>query len=329
MLNFVLLSDIHLISANPICRNDNLMDLQWKKLREVFRWAKHHGATILIAGDIFNVGRGWYTFFGLMDLLLAYPEVKVFAVAGQHDHIYRNLEGSNFDALQKTGLINVIGRAPTDFVDEEDRLIVDVYGAGWKSTVPEPIQRSRKEVGGFWVCNFLVLHDPLSDTAMPFETSSAQAFLRRHKDYLLIHCGDIHRHFSVIDGPRTIMNPGPLLRRTSEEYNLTHTPGFFSFMISRDDQGQILFHKHFHEVSHPLAEEVISRDHLSQADEDQLRYRFSDAFVSKVREMKESSEFDPFSMIEAIIAESKEPERFTPRVVDILVDVISRHQPER
>ena len=103
---FVGLSDIHLVPKNPVCRLDDLTEIQWDKLNEVFEYAALRSADVIIAGDLHAVSNDYEVLKKFSAFLLRYQEldVHVWAVYGQHDLKYRNPENTNMDILISSGL---------------------------------------------------------------------------------------------------------------------------------------------------------------------------------------------------------------------------------
>ena len=53
-MKFILLSDMHLMERNPVCRLDNIEITQFDKLSYILEYAAINGLPILQAGDFFD-----------------------------------------------------------------------------------------------------------------------------------------------------------------------------------------------------------------------------------------------------------------------------------
>jgi DNA repair exonuclease SbcCD nuclease subunit len=214
---FVLLSDVHASSKNPVARTDSLLLAFIKKFRFILDYATKRNAVILQAGDLFNTPRDWHILFTMFDLLDEYPNIKLYTIMGQHDSYMRakiTESPTTIGALAKTEYVQVLGNRPVRLKKEG----IYIYGAGWGQRVPKPKGEQ----------NILVIHRNIS---MPmkanFEYTEATDFIKKHSDYDLILAGDVHHQFVHTTDNTTIVNTGPILRRDGDDYNFSHRPSFF------------------------------------------------------------------------------------------------------
>lgn len=261
-MKFVLLSDLHLSSKNPVARLDDVKVTQMEKLRYVLEWALENEAVILQAGDFFDSPRSWYLLSEVMDLLTDY-NIDIFTVFGQHDTYFYSedsRDSTNMGLLKKAGLIDLLGRKAAR------NRFVGLYGASWGEEIPEVDKISD--------INVLVIHASISDEALflGHEFTPAKKFLRDHSDFDLILCGDIHRHFVVESGGRYLVNTGPMVRRTADRYNFSHKPCFYVY-----DTNDKALEKHI--IPCEPAEKVLSRDHIEMREDSELML---EEFVSSV-----------------------------------------------
>jgi DNA repair exonuclease SbcCD nuclease subunit len=245
---FVCLSDIHLVPKNPVCRLDDLTEVQWRKLDEVFETATLRNADVIIAGDLHAISNDYEVLARFAAFLLKYQELDthVWAVYGQHDLKYRNPENTNLDILVKSGLINII---PPEGITNGG---IRICGCGWMDEVPEPDMTR---------INVLVIHAPISPKALFHGHSyiDAWAFMYEHPFDITI-CGDVHRTFCEDNDGHVCLNSGPLLRREADEYSFAHKPGFWFLNLD-----EISFD--FVSVEHTPSEECLTRKHISKSKE--------------------------------------------------------------
>lgn len=253
-MKIIFLSDFHLVFSNPVCRVDNLTKTQFEKLKWVFeRWQYYGGkeeeCIICQAGDFFNAPRSYSLMFATLLLFSKYNPI-FYSIRGQHDTLYRDRDvGSmtNFNTLVNAGFIRVLGADPAPIAP-----MVDLYGCQYGEEIPKVEDKS--------IQNILVIHKEISDTKLPgVDYVDAKGFLKHHKDFQIILCGDIHRKFMIQDRKgRIICNTGPMLRTTADIYNISHTPCIFVYDTKT---------MRITEEKYPRAldgELVISRSHLER-----------------------------------------------------------------
>lgn len=312
-MKFCALSDIHLIVKNPVCRKDNLVDLQWSKLEFVFKYAIDKGAYVLIAGDVNSIPNNYSLINKLMLMVKKYYDMGVnfYAVYGQHDLKYRNTEDTNLEILINSGYITLL------FSTHIPKGNCHLYGKSWsESKVPNVVNED--------AVNILVTHESIyPEELFPNQHGNrAIDYLNKNKDFDLILCGDIHRTFMETAGNRIIINPGPLLRRTAEEYNFIHKPGFY-FIDTELKQCDFI------EVPHSPAEEVLTREHIESKKAKELTAARADA-SQFLYELKRRSEIHRSSNVrDRVIDIIENRKTLSPMVRNIIVEAISGRDVER
>lgn len=285
----VLLSDVHLLSSNPIGRKDNLVYEQFVKLTEVLEYAALHETIVLQAGDLTDTPRSWFLISKLTQLLRLWNESTKFkgikAVFGQHDtYMYseETRDKTTLGVLADAGLVEVL-KPDSPLRIEMPAFPVHIYGCSFGQ---EPIQ-VKVEDG---VVKILVVHAPIYEGKLfpGHETKRASNYLEKYKCYDLILCGDIHRYFIgtfKVEGIH-IVNTGPLLRKDADEYSFEHRPCFVTYDVNTRKLET-------HYVECKPAEEVLSRDHLVKEKEKKL---FLDEFIKEFGNI----ENEPVSIVDVV-----------------------------
>jgi len=271
-MKFILLSDLHLLWDKPVARLDNTCETVLRKFEYVIEKSEEWKAPILQAGDFFDRPRSWYLLPEVVKLLRKH-NVVVYAVFGSHDTYMYSEEtrhATNLGILERMGLVRILGEEPV-YYDLKGLGMHHLWGANPGGQVPVPFER------GY---NILVIHAPIAKEALwpGHDYMDAGRFLRDHRGFDIILCGDIHRFFCIEDGGRFIVNTGPMLRRRATKYNFTHKPGFFVWDSTEESLD-------WQEIPHEPAEKVLSRDHIERFEEvDQML----DGFVKSIGDDFES-----------------------------------------
>ena len=261
-MKFVLLSDLHLSWDNPLARMDNLVEVQFEKLRFVLDWSKENGdIPILQAGDFFDTPRGYYILSKVVSVLNSYETFDkdlIHCVYGQHDtYLYSDTtrNSTNLGVINEVDLVHVLG---TMWTGERNNVVVvgKSYGQEFERNdlgyIEDPCVETK----------ILIIHAPIS-TAPLFpghEITHADKFLEKHPEFDLILCGDIHRDFIIERKGRFIVNCGPMLRREATEFNFTHKPHFLVYDTEDRTIEKV-------EIPHELADKVLSREHIEQKEQ--------------------------------------------------------------
>jgi predicted phosphodiesterase len=249
-MDYILLSDIHATSKQPVGRNDDIVKAFFRKFTFILRLAKQRDAAILQAGDFFHRPRDWHLLFRMMALLKRY-DVKIYTVYGQHDtYLYADIDKSptTLGILLRAGMVQLLGDKPA-----VRHSSVHIYGCSWGMQPPEPENRKLDT-------NILVIHAPISDIEVfpGHKYFGPKAFIRKHKGYDLIVAGDTHRQILASSGMTQLVNTGPMLRLEATGYNMEHHPCTYIYNTDNRTLEKI-------EIPHADADEVLSRGHLEDA----------------------------------------------------------------
>lgn len=254
-MKIICLSDVHLSTEKPRGRIDDWEAAQWRKLEYIFRRAVQEDAVILQAGDLCDRPRSWSLLTKLNSILRNW-NVDLYVVRGQHDMYMHSPEAPTTVSLfHDLGSVNLVEGS---FWDGE------LDGVRWGGEVP----KSSK-------AKILVIHAPIAEAPVfdRHDYIDARGFAEKHKNYDLIVCGDIHRHFCIKTKWNVILNCGPMMRREAVEYNFRHEPCFYVW----DTDSKELVRE---VIPHAPAEEVLSRIHIEEQQE--IKSLLSD-FVEKVK----------------------------------------------
>lgn len=258
-MKIICLSDIHLSTEKPRGRTDDWETAQWRKLEHVLKRASREKDAILLqAGDLCDRPRSWQLLIQLETILNRW-KVRFLTIRGQHDMYMHSPDApatvSILDHFNKLHIIEGIDEHYTDGYIE---------GVRWGGEV----QKSSK-------AKILVIHAPIAEAPVfdRHDYIDARGFAEKHRNYDLIVCGDIHRHFCIRTKWNVILNCGPMMRREAVEYNFRHEPCFYVW----DTDSKELVRE---VIPHAPAEEVLSRVHIEEQQE--IKSLLSD-FVEKVR----------------------------------------------
>jgi DNA repair exonuclease SbcCD nuclease subunit len=211
--------------------------------------------------------------------LLRKYEVEIFTIPGQHDQYFRSSEidsPTNMSLLNKAGLVKILGPEGVEKGNTKEGKSIFLYGAGWGQEVPEP-----KEKPSYNIRNILVIHASIGDQSLSLnhEYIEAHTFAKKYyQKYNLILCGDIHREFVVTEEETILINTGPMLRLTAEDYSYKHSPSFYTLDT---ETGEI------DRESIPCedAEKMLTRKHIDKKEEcKDILTNFIDSITNKKQE---------------------------------------------
>lgn len=249
-MRFLLLSDIHATSKQPIARKDDIMATFFEKFTFILEYAKKHNCVILQAGDFFDKERDWYLLFNLMKLLNKY-KVPIYSIFGQHDsYLYSNINKTptTLSILNRVGLVKMLRGVPVRIGSK-----IKIYGSSWQNPIPKPDAANP--------LNILVIHDTIYTKPLfpRHKFTRVKRFAKQNNGYKLILVGDIHRRFVYINQKTHVINTGPMLRLDAIEYNRHHRPAAFIYDSRHDTVNKI-------SIPHKKSEDVLDYTHLTEKD---------------------------------------------------------------
>jgi len=271
-MKLILLSDMHLMERTPQCRTDNFESSQFDKLEFILKYAQQHQYPILQAGDFFDRPRGYKVLFQVIQLLNKYSNVDIYCIAGQHDMYLRTDQTTNINILDHSNFISKLGTVPHTINKN-----ITLYGCNWNDPIPK-ILKNRSST------HILIIHAPITipkdETYLDYiDYDKANAFIKKHKGFDLILCGDIHKKFTYKKNDRIICNTGPLLRTTADKHIISHKPIFFVYDTIKKTIKTVA-------IPHKDAMDIITTEHIERKNE---IAEILDDFVGKLKEEKTDS----------------------------------------
>jgi len=299
-MRFMLLSDIHATSKNPVARKDDILSTTIHKIRYLLRLARKENAVILQAGDFFDKPRDWNLLLIIINLIKAY-KVKIFNVYGQHDTYLRtdlSQSATTLGILYKTNYFNLLSKTPTIFENH-----INVYGVSWRQEIPEPEG----------TINILVIHSPISMSELypDHKYIGAKWFAKKYKEYNLILTGDIHQSFLYSIASTTIINTGPVLRLEATEYNMTHRPCGYIYDTQYGTIEKFT-------IPHEKAERVLSRSHIEKTKFNKsTMQKFIDSIDKEIK-----TDYKPSQKLKEMLVEWLESNKIGSSIQRIITEAI-------
>lgn len=242
-MRIILISDLHLTSAQPIGRKDVVLNTGLAKLKFVLDYATSNNVKwILQAGDFCDKSRDWTLLLELCRLLEKYQSIHIFTIQGQHDYYYRYKSGNatTIGILEQAGLINILHN-PLRNLTKGGWAVTPMH---WGDKMPKPIRGYK---------NILVAHTPIHPAKVhpKHEATTNRQIKTLLKKWNIVLLGDIHRSFRKSISSHHIVNTGPMLRLESTGYNMIHEPHFYVFRTERPNYLERV------NIPHKPAEEVL------------------------------------------------------------------------
>lgn len=280
-MKMILMSDWHLVNENPIGRSDNVVDVQWEKLRFVFDYAVYNRIHLILqAGDMTDTKRSWELLQKLSSHLSTYKMVKVLMVKGQHDSYYHDVSNQKtiVGVLESSKLVTVLNNKPYNAgyseiegaTEKRTPPDVEIYGSSYGEDIPEVI--NSKSI------NILVIHKQILVSkifAQQEDYVMAPTFLKENPDFDLVLCGDVHQRFEERLGERIICNTGPLLRLEATAAMMEHKPGFFVYDTQKKGPLKWI------EIPSAGGSSILSRDHIEKQKKREMSF---ESFIERVQE---------------------------------------------
>ena len=254
-MRYICTSDWHLSGNRPLMRTDSdWIETQKRHLDVLFSVAKEYDATVLVAGDVFDVPTVPPVILNMvLGTLLRWP--KTYFIAGNHDlpyHTFDKVEQCSFGAIRKMNPIPSQLRA------------VD-FGRDVGSGTSEVAMHHR----------FSVLSE--ADKPPMRDSVTAKDWLDAYPEEVkLIVVGDNHTPWVYGNDKkngRLVVNCGCLIQRTATDAQ--HKCGFY--YVDTDSHSCV-----FHDLSY-LSEGCIDLSYIEKAKEDKMRQASYEGLVTELK----------------------------------------------
>lgn len=261
----ILTSDWHIRDDRPVCRTDNYMETQARKINFILNLSDQYDCPILVAGDF-----GHKPYWGdrllnqIIKLFKGWGYKNIIVTPGQHDLPYHQLDKlyeGGLGVLEYADCIKIISECYNG--NSKFLLFAYPYGVKIKSTKHDYKERSialihqmviKSQKDKLW-------NDQVSD--------SAEELLKKFPCYDLIVSGDNHQTFDVEYKGRRLVNPGSIMRMTTDQIN--HKPCVY--LWSAEDNS-------IKKVYLPIEENVIDKTHIDIKKDYDTR---TEAFVNSLK----------------------------------------------
>jgi len=212
-VKFLYFTDSHLRLSRPTSRIDeDFLELEFNKLREVFAIAEKESVTfILFGGDLFDRVKPEFKLVNAVVAIFKKNIIPFYAVAGNHDLVgyqLKTIENTAFWNLVEAGLITYIS-------EEEDNIFgLKVKGIPFSSTHDFNYVFEKPY-------DVVISHNMIVPTVVPFSHMTVQNI---KSNVPLILCGHYHSSFTAKVGETKVINPGALLRMDAIESEIQRSP---------------------------------------------------------------------------------------------------------
>ena len=245
--DLILCADFHLRDTNPVCRTDNFISAQTKKLNYISDLQFKYDCPVLHTGDLWDT---WKPSPFMITYAIKYLPKVFWTILGNHDLPQHSLE--------------LIDKCGVNTLAEAGRIKI-IKGCHWGEV---PDEKSTIEIKGR---SILVWHIMAYQGKKPWPDCTdplAAGLLRKYPDWDLITLGHNHKTFHEEHEGRLLVNPGSLMRMDADQIN--HKPCVYLW-FAEDNTVQKVFL--------PIEDNVISREHIERKEERDNRI---DAFVSRL-----------------------------------------------
>lgn len=238
--DLILTADWHLRDDQPICRTDNLMQTQSKKIGHITKLQLKHGlCPVIHAGDVLN---HWKASPNLLTFAIETLPEEFYTVYGNHDLPQHSVELS-----YKSGVVTL----------EAAQKITNLFECHWEQ---KPENASLTVKGR----KVLVWHTTTWKDELPWPGCSAptaKALLKKYPRFDLIVTGHNHETFVEEYDGRLLVNPGCLTRQRASE--IDHEPCVFLWYAKTNKVVKAPL---------PFDKDAVTRDHIEAKEENEQRH---------------------------------------------------------
>ncbi len=251
--------DWHLTETVPLCRTDDFISAQWKKVEFIKNLQEELKCDVFHSGDLFDF---WKPSPALLSKTIEHLPKQFYTVWGNHDlpqHSFALRYKSGIYTLVKANVLTALEEGSWNYYTEYNNPEHFTLGM-WL----EKSNRVKKLIG--------IQHVFIYEGKKPWatcEADSALSFMKKNNAMELIITGDNHKSFVVERKKQILINPGSLTRQNSSQ--IDHVPSVFVYYNDHTVEQVVL----------PYEKDVISKEHLIQAEAKEQRL---EAFISRLKD---------------------------------------------
>jgi len=250
-MKFMFVTDTHISGKNPICRLDNLVEVQFEKLKTLVSIANKLEAPIISAGDTFDGPNISYSTYTKLANVLKKCRYGFYTLYGNHDLQFHTMDSSNSVALG--ALIESVPKVKHISEFEFDHGIKIDY-EDWSND-----KNIVDNNGEILVCHRAIVNSKMVSRMWMKENIIDFYMLGEVDKYELILCGHFHKQYEIVNSEKnTILNPGCFTRRNANNVE-THRPSYYVIELDHSNFKYRLFSL----PNSKRTEDVISDSHLT------------------------------------------------------------------
>ena len=249
----LIVGDTHFTGKNPVARIDDVVETQFEKWEEIVSISNKYDAPIVHTGDIFNVSIIANSILTQIGAIMENLNNPLYFVWGNHDLMYHSLDLWDRTSLGILWANSEKIKHISDFYKDYQKWWSwydwdSEHGIQWYGDRPnillthKAVVSERKMGKGSWI-----LED--KDFCMNIDNHLEL------RGYKLIICGHWHKPYIFKHKETLVVNPGPVLRRSVEEWFMPSV-----VLLNLDT----LFYKRLYLESAKPPDQILSRKHIEQ-----------------------------------------------------------------
>jgi|TARA_Y100000034_G_scaffold68007_1_gene82060 DNA repair exonuclease SbcCD nuclease subunit len=269
----ILTADWHIRGDRPVCRTDNYIETQKRKIEFIIQKALNYECPILIAGDVGHRPIWGDRLLNQIIEILQWDwswcvDVPIIAIAGQHDLPHHRLDE------WKEGGLGVLSKSVDKFkvINKPTRIEgAVILPFHYSNNIIKLEQETTDKTVA--LLHTMVIKSQKDKLWEGQETHSAKWYLRKFPCYDLIVTGDNHQSFSVEYEGRWLINCGSLTRMSANQ--IDHKPSVYLWYAEDNSIERVYL---------PIEKDIISREHIEVAEQRDSRI---ESFVNRLKETEE------------------------------------------
>jgi len=244
----ILVGDIHLRDTTPICRTDDFFQAQADKIKYLCEIKeKYNVSLILDSGDMFHK---WSSSPFLESFALLNLPNNIITVPGNHElptHSLNLLNKSSLAVLDAAKKIRILQGQ----LKVRDDIIVT--GIPYGENIEESVKNIKRIKGIIQVALIHIYVDKVDAPWFDNSAINADKLLDKLPQFDLILTGHNHQGFSYRRGNQVLVNPGAMMRSSTQQKNYNPT---FYLWDAETNEIEVMYY--------PIANNVISIEHVER-----------------------------------------------------------------